>query len=425
MASRGACRCGDGSDAVTAAMTSILRDPTAPTAGFVTTADREFRLDGRPFYFQGTNFRELGFLTRHSEGEVYEGVGYLASRGMRVIRLLGATCRGSGFPGLPMIESASPGATVYNEPALRRLDVALDAARAAGMRVILVLVNYEYFACSMHWWVRQVRGGGEPEDFYRDPLVAEVFKRHVETLLTRLNTATLARTGERIAYRDDPTIMAIEAANEPHTSDLYEQRRGLKPGDLVHAWLADITAHIRAVDRNHLISTGEEGYKTGGRREHRYHWLGDGWKGVDFARNLTLPTVDFATLHFYPDAWNMPPRDLPWAREHFFADRARIAHELGKPIILEETGIDASGRVEKFDYHKDPAGYLRRVFRYANQSGYAGTLVWQALPPGFEPRDYEFGPGTPQFSVVETQARVMNARGRGLLARLMRRFRSG
>jgi mannan endo-1,4-beta-mannosidase len=238
-----------------------------------------------------------------------------------------------------------------------------------------------------------------------------------------VNSATLARMGERIAYRDDPTIMAVEAANEPHTDDLYERRRGLDPGDLVHDWLADITAHIRAVDPNHLISTGEEGYKTGGRREDPYNWLNDGWKGVDFARNLALRTVDFATVHFYPDAWNMPPAHLPWARKHFLADRARIAHDLGKPIVLEEVGFGASGRFEKFGYYKDPAGYLKKVFGYVNALGYAGALVWQALPPGFELRDYEFGPGTPQFRVVEEQARFMNARGRRLLDRFLRRPR--
>lgn len=391
----------------------------------MTTAGRAFQLGGRPFYFQGTNFRELGFLTQHGEDEVYRATAFLASRGLKVIRLLGATCRGSGFPGVPMIESAGPDGVAYNEKALRRLDVALDAARAAGMRVILVLVNYEYYACSMHWWVRQVLGDGDPEAFYTDRAVAKAFKRHVETLLTRVNTATLARTGGNVAYRDDPTIMAIETANEPHTSDLYEKRRGLNPGDLVHNWLADITAHIRSVDPNHLIATGEEGYGTGGPPGGPHHWIDDGRKGVDFARNLTLPHVDFATVHFYPDNWAIPSTHLEWVRARLFRDRARIAHGLGKPIVLEETGFDASPRRAALGYHTDPAGHLKTMFRFANEAGYAGTLVWQALPPGFQCREYEFGPDTPQFRAVEEQARFMNARGRGLLDRLMRRLGRG
>ena len=125
-------------------------------------------------------------------------------------------------------------------------------------------------------------------------------------------------------------------------------------------------------------------------------------------------------MHFYPDAWNIPRRRLAWACEHFLADRARIAHGLGKPIVLEEIGFDRGARFEKLGYSSDPAGALKEVLRAANSLGYAGTLVWQALPPGFEPRDYEFGPGTPQFRVVEQQARIMNARGRSWLDRLRR-----
>jgi hypothetical protein len=47
-------------------------------AGFVTVEGPEFRLDGRSFYFGGTNLRELGFLTDRSEQEVYGAVAFLA-----------------------------------------------------------------------------------------------------------------------------------------------------------------------------------------------------------------------------------------------------------------------------------------------------------------------------------------------------------
>jgi mannan endo-1,4-beta-mannosidase len=392
------------------------------TAAFVTTAGREFHLGGRPFYFQGTNFRDLAFLTDHSEREVYAWVAQLAAHGLKVIRLFAAT-HGGEFDGVPMIESVGPEQAVYNEAGLRRLDAALDAARVADVRVILVLVNFEPYACGMHWWVRQVRGDGEREAFYTDPAVRRAFKRHIETLLTRVNGATLERTGTRVAYRDDPTIMAVEAANEPHTADLYERRRGLPPGELVHSWLADITAHIRSVDPNHLISTGEEGYKTGGPAQGLHHWIEDGWKGVDFARNLNLPTVDFATVHIYPDAWEIPASRMGFVRERILGDRARIAHALAKPIVLEECGFDASGRFPELGYGEDPARYLRMMFRYANAFGYAGTLVWQALPPGLCRPDYDFDTGSPQFRVVKEQARSMNARNARWLSGLFRRFR--
>jgi hypothetical protein len=48
-------------------------------AGFVTVEGPEFRLDGRSFYFGGTNLRELGFLTDRSEQEVNGAVAFLAA----------------------------------------------------------------------------------------------------------------------------------------------------------------------------------------------------------------------------------------------------------------------------------------------------------------------------------------------------------
>jgi hypothetical protein len=63
------------------------------------------------------------------------------------------------------------------------------------------------------------------------------------------------------------------------------------------------------------------------------------------------------------------------------------------------------------------------MFRYANAFGYAGTLVWQALPPGLCRPDYDFDTGSPQFRVVKEQARSMNARNARWLSGLFRRFR--
>jgi mannan endo-1,4-beta-mannosidase len=390
---------------------------------FVRTAGTEFRLEERPFYFQGTNFFDFGLLTHYSEQDIYRWAALLAGRGIRVMRIFGPSCQGCQYSGVPAIETASAHGITYNEEPLRRLDLALDAARAAKLRVILVLVNYEEDACSMEWWVHQFVEGGERELFYTEPRVRAAFARYVETLLTRNNTVRFERTGERLAYRDDETIMAVEAANEPHTSDFYEWKRGIRPGELVHQWLADITALIRTIDPNHLICTGEEGYKVGGAFKANHGWINNGSKGVDFERNLALPHVDFATVHVYPDNWNIPASDMAWARDEIVADRARISHRLGKPIVLEETGFDSSARFAKFEYRNDPAAYLEQMYRFANEFGYAGTMVWQALPPGLGAPGYNFDTDSPQFRVVEEQARFMNARGPRMLDRVFGRLR--
>ena len=53
----------------------------------------------------------------------------------------------------------------------------------------------------------------------------QAYKSYVKMIVTRTNTKT------NIKYSEDPTIFALELANEPHTTDDYEIKRGIAPGD--------------------------------------------------------------------------------------------------------------------------------------------------------------------------------------------------
>ena len=64
-------------------------------------------------------------------------------------------------------------------------------------------------------------------------------------------------------YINEPAILAWECANEPHTSDQYEENLGLQPGAIVNAWLDNVSAFIKSLDPSHLVCTGEEGYRAG------------------------------------------------------------------------------------------------------------------------------------------------------------------
>lgn len=44
----------------------------------------------------------------------------------------------------------------------------------------------------------------------------------------------------------------------------------------------------------------------------------------------------------YPDNWKVPPDQLDGIYE-FVADRARLAHEAGKPFVMEEYGMQVHG----------------------------------------------------------------------------------
>ncbi|HYX38465.1 MAG TPA: hypothetical protein VE954_35630 [Oligoflexus sp.] len=204
-----------------------------------------------------------------------------------------------------------------------------------------------------------------------------------------------------LSYRDDPAIFAIELSNEPHTSDYYECLKTdvgnktynscasenpsqYKAGELVYSWLNDMSAFVRSVDSRHMITTGEEGYRTSHQDpncSNKHSWINNGMKGVDFARNVALPHISFMTTHLYPDNWNVPTSDLDWFDQCIIQDRAALAAQHGKPVIMEETGFSEQGYDGKpDDYRRDRAYYLSRMYRYANKAGFQGTMVWQAAP---------------------------------------------
>lgn len=76
-----------------------------------------------------------------------------------------------------------------------------------------------------------------------------MYKSYVKMIVTRTNTKT------NIKYSEDPTIFALELANEPHTTDNYELKRGIPPGTIIQAWIKDIVAFIRTLDTKHMVSS--------------------------------------------------------------------------------------------------------------------------------------------------------------------------
>ena len=68
--------------------------------------------------------------------------------------------------------------------------------------------------------------------------------------------------------------------NEPHTSNRWEQDQGKPPGKIVKDWVWEMAAFVKSLDRNHLVSTGEEGYRSDGDTPPPHlNWINDGWKG--------------------------------------------------------------------------------------------------------------------------------------------------
>lgn len=357
------------------------------TENFVTRSHDTLHLDNRPFSFLGANAYYL--LEQAARGDTHTIINLFRTArhlNMTVIRTWGFFDSSDSLN--PAVIQYRPGR--FNEHALRSLDYILLQARLHGIRVLLPLVNSWDDYGGMNQYVRWRMETGlptsseapryQPEDldrtingghgrsyryaitptlghdeFYTDSLIRQWFKGYISTILERRNIFT------GIAYRNDPYVFGWELANEPRSSD----RSGL----LIRAWVEEMAAHVKSVDPNHLVGTGEEGFDVSPARYslasyNNQHWLFDGTAGVAFFANSVIPTIDFGSCHLYPEAWNLPnSAGGVWIRDHIL-----IARAAGKPLVVGEFGV-REHQVATYE------SWLTTVL-YDNA---AGAMVWQLL----------------------------------------------
>ncbi|RYY31756.1 MAG: beta-mannosidase, partial [Sphingobacteriaceae bacterium] len=129
------------------------------------------------------------------------------------------------------------------------------------------------------------------------------------------------------AYRDDPTIMAWELANEP---------RPMRPeaNEAYKKWTSSTAAYIKSIDKMHLVTLGAEGVM--------------GTEDVElFKQTHAIAAVDYLTIHIWPKNWgwfsdtsivaglpNVIAKTKAYIDQHI-----TIANELKKPLVVEEFGL--------------------------------------------------------------------------------------
>ncbi|KAJ6884882.1 hypothetical protein NC652_031780 [Populus alba x Populus x berolinensis] len=297
---------------------------------FVGRNGTQFMVDGRAFYINGWNSY---WLMDHSVDE---------DRKPRVSAMLEAgakmgltVCRTWAFnDGGYNALQVSPGR--FDERVLRALDHVIAEARQHGIRLLLSLVNnlkaYGGKTQYVNWaWEEGIGLSSSNDSFFFDPSIKRYFKHYVKTLLTRKNTIT------GIEYRNDPTIFAWELMNEPRCmSD--------PSGDTLQDWIEEMSAFVKTIDKNHLLTVGLEGFY-GPKNPKRLAVNPESWAsslGSDFVRNSKAPAIDFASVHIYPDHW-FPHQEfedkLKYVSKWMLSHIEDGHYELNKPVFFTEFGL--------------------------------------------------------------------------------------
>jgi len=276
-----------------------------------------------------------------------------------------------------------PASERYWEPALEQLDDLVAQCERNGVRLILYLTNYWTWQGGIPKYLQwhghisedryeEVRdqepdenktiGDDKKRKFYTDQDLRNHYKSHIDTILDRTNTIT----GRQ--YKNDPTIMMWELANEPRPAGDEEK---------FLTWIKECADYIDnkySGDRNQLISTG---------------------LGANYTKSDPVPSY-FEKAHGKQniDAWSM----------HLWVDppHTDLGISVGKKILEKHSKKAANKNmpfyVGEFGWHDDPDtddGHKKRdeafqawqrLLAKAN-----AALVWDLRTQYDEPAEWDYG----------------------------------
>jgi mannan endo-1,4-beta-mannosidase len=320
--------------AVVAAVVAVvvIRANAGPGPEFLTRSGDRLMLNGRPFAAAGSNNYRPMFL---DESGVDEIMRIAAENHFQILRVW--AFNDIGLPdGTDSVDIQNlttyfqywdGSAPARNEGGngLLKLDYVVASAKRHGIRLVLPFVNNWNPFGGMDQYVTWA-GGQYHSEFYTDPRIRQWYRDWVSYLLERTNVHT------GVKYKDEPAIAMWELANEArcHAAGTFPAAPDCSTGTLT-GWAREMAAHVKSIDRNHLVGFGDEGFMCD---EGADHWAYDCSTGVDARAIAAIEDIDVVGLHLYPDHWDT---DVAWSSE-YIRRHLELAGEVGKPVFLGEYG---------------------------------------------------------------------------------------
>ncbi len=332
---------------------------------YVQVKGSRFVLNGKPYYYIGTNYWHGAILASSglygNRPRLLRELDFMKEHGITNLRVQ-AGAEGPDdepFRVTPSLQTA-PGK--YNDEMLDGLDFLLSEMAKRGQHAILFLNNsWDWsggFAQYVNWngfgtipypsvkpntWPQFMSFAGQ---FLNCDNCKKQFFDHISYMLNRTNRYT----GKK--YTDDPAIMTWEIGNEPRAFSIENI-------PALEKYIRETAALIREIDKNHLITTGSEG-----------EWGCENLPDV-FERIHAQSGIDYLTMHIWPKNWSwIDSRNIPGTvktgiekTNKYIDDHIVVARRLKKPIVLEEFGLPR-------DFH----GYLPVETTSCRDSYYANAF---------------------------------------------------
>ena len=313
---------------------------------YIKINETQFQINGKPFYFLGTNFWSAMNLAAglkvNDRNKLIRELDRLQLLGINNIRIM-ALSEGPDSEPFRIIPSNNNN-TVLNENILKGLDFLLVEMQKRNMYAVACLSNFWPWSGGFIQYLKWAKtidtihypmdeAGSQDWDkyqqttakFYSDANAMNFYKKSIQQIINRKNSLT------KILYKNDPTIMSWELCNEP---------RGMKNVKDYLLWIDESAKFIKSLDNNHLVTVGSEGLDA-------YQ----DYNGTPFIKTHQSKYIDYTTAHLWVQNWNWYnpqkhdstypiaiKKTIDYLKEHI-----DLAVLLKKPFVLEEFGIGRDG----------------------------------------------------------------------------------
>lgn len=349
---------------------------------FVQSKNGKLYFQSKEYKFNGTNYWYGGFLAHDLQNKGKERLkselDFLKKKGITNLRVLLSSEGDSSYP-YRISPSIQPKPLVYNEALLKSFDYFIAEASKLNMKIVFVLNNnWEWsggFGQYLDWagypnpilpktsnwdWDNYC---GYISQFYTCNNCNLWFQKFINKIVLRHNSIN------HKVYRDDPTIMTWELANEPRPM-LKTEKFAYKE------WIKSTSDYIKSLDKNHLITVGVEGV------------IGTAMDTGLFVDIHKLKSIDYATIHIWPKTWRWyngetshSTTDTTLKRtKNYIELHAKLCKEINIPLVIEEFGLhrDENSFEEKaYTIHRDK--YFKYIYQIGRENNIAGYNFWGVL----------------------------------------------
>ncbi|HEX7641422.1 MAG TPA: mannanase [Burkholderiaceae bacterium] len=318
---------------------------SAAPGDFVSVERTHFSRHGRAFYIAGANFWYGAYLGADERGRerLVKELDRLHALGINNLRVLAVSEQTDMRSAVRPATTTAPGQ--YDEHLLAGLDVLMAEMGKRKMTAVLYLNNFWQWSGGMTQYLNWFEGSqaldpnvtkdydgfmDKTAGFYLSQAAQDEYRNVIRKIVERTNTVTGVR------YADDPAIMSWQLANEPRPGN--DNATPQQKATYVR-WIADTAGYIHSIDAHHLVSSGSEGL-AGSAHDSRL-----------YLDAHATPQIDYLTYHLWPKNWGWfdsqhPKESWPEAigkSGAYLRAHIELAHTLGKPIVLEEFGLDRDG----------------------------------------------------------------------------------